>query len=396
SRKYDILVWGASSFTGMRLVEYLALNSPARTRIAIGGRNRGKIENIRSSLATKLPDAATNINAMDILIGDSLNSEQMHAIAAQTRVVASTVGPFAIYGEQLVRACVEEKTDYCDITAEMPWVRQMHRELNDRAVRNGVHIVSLCGFDCIPADLGCYMLAKYVHKELNEPLLHVKGSITGIRGGISGGTLATMTNQLGIEARQLSTKAMAFIRGESSQRSRHSVNKKRFNRWIIHYDHTLHRWQTFWLMSIVNQVTAKWAGKLLDYGPGFTYAESMCARNLAQAILYFIGHLYGVLLMFFAFTRSIIYALRIIPRPGEGPSEEFIKTGYFSLHLEASSESRVFYGKVSGSSDPGYGETVKYLGESALCLAFDRDDNFRSGIYPPSVAMGDALIKRLR
>ncbi|KAJ2802702.1 hypothetical protein H4R20_003178 [Coemansia guatemalensis] len=396
SRKYDILVWGASSFTGMRLVEYLALNSPKGTRIAIGGRNKDKIKDIRSRLATKIPDAAINVSEMDILIGDSLNSEQMHAIAAQTRVVASTVGPFAIYGEQLVRACVEEKTDYCDITAEMPWVRQMHSELNDRAVRGDVHIVPLCGFDCIPADLGCYMLAQYARNEFNEPLLHVKGSITGIRGGISGGTLATMTNQLGIEARRFSEKAMAFIRNKDSQQSRQSTNSKRSNRWVIHYDETLHRWQTFWVMSIVNQVTAKWAGKVLNYGPGFTYAESMCTRNLAQAILYGIGYLYGALLMFFAFTRSIIYALRIIPRPGEGPSEEFIKTGYFSLHLEAFSENRVFYGKVSGSSDPGYGETAKYLGESALCLAFDRDQGFRPGIYPPSVAMGSALLKRLR
>ncbi|KAJ2081089.1 hypothetical protein H4R24_002615 [Coemansia sp. RSA 988] len=395
-RKYDILVWGASSFTGMRLVEYLALNSPEGTRVAIGGRNKDKIENVRSRLATKLPEATVGVNTMDILIGDSLDSEQMHAVVAQTRVVASTVGPFAIFGEQLVRACVAERTDYCDITAEMPWVRQMHRELNDLAVRENVHIVPLCGFDCIPADLGCYMLAQYARKEFNEPLLHVKGSITGIRGGVSGGTLATITNQLGIESRRLSERALAFTRAKTSQHRQQSANSKRSNRWVIHYDETLHRWQTFWVMSIVNQVTAKWAGEVLDYGPGFTYTESMCTRNLFQAIIYGIGYLYGALLMFFAFTRSIIYALRIIPRPGEGPSEEFIKSGYFSLHLEAFSERHEFYGKVSGSSDPGYGETAKYLGESALCLAFDRDRSFHPGIYPPSVAMGSALLKRLR
>ncbi|KAJ2185803.1 suppressor of rasval19, partial [Coemansia sp. RSA 530] len=196
TRNYDILVWGATGFTGSRLVEYLALNAPAGTRVAIGGRNRSKIEAVRAKLAAKHPMAPISLASMDILIGDSQNAQDMHAIASQTRVVASTVGPYSIYGEQLVRACVEEVTDYCDITAEVPWVHDMNRELNDQAVRNNVHIVSLCGFDCIPADLGCLMLAQYSREHIQQPLLHVKGSIVGIRGGVSGGTMATLGNQL--------------------------------------------------------------------------------------------------------------------------------------------------------------------------------------------------------
>ncbi|KAI7826459.1 hypothetical protein BX661DRAFT_171715 [Kickxella alabastrina] len=360
ARKYDILVWGATSFTGARLVEYLALNAPAKTRIALGGRNKSKLDSVQTSLAAKHPSAAGTLRAMDILVGDSANAARLHEIVAQTKVVASTVGPYTRHGTKIVHACVDEKTDYCDITGELPWVKEMHSKLNEKAVRNNVHIASLCGFDCIPADLGCLMLAQYAREEFKEPLLHVKGSIVGIRGG------------------------------------RANCSEKFAKRGLIHYDETLGRWQTFWIMSLVNSQTVNWAGEVLGYGPGFQYAESMSARNLFHAVVIALGLFYGVILIFFSLTRSFLYAIKVIPRPGDGPSESFTESGFFSLHLEASTANHVFYGKVTGSSDPGYGETIKYLGESALCLAFDRDKKFRPGVYPPSVIMGDALLGRLR
>ncbi|KAJ1648357.1 hypothetical protein J3B02_001936 [Coemansia erecta] len=391
SRKYDIVIWGASSFTGARLVEYLALNAPTDARIAIGGRNKTKLAEVQSRLAAKHVSAADALKAMDILVGDSTDAACMHEIALQTRVVASTVGPYTRFGTELVRACVEAKTDYCDITGEMPWVREMHCELNDLAVENNVHVASFCGFDCIPADLGCMMLAQYAHEELHEPLLHVKGSIVGIRGGVSGGTLATLRDQLHTEKKMIFKSLFS-----SSGSTEGSANKRFATRGLIHFDKTLQRWQTFWIMSMINSQTANWAGQVLNYGPGFEYSESMSARSLLHAVAIAVGLFYGVLLMFFSVTRHALYALKIIPRPGEGPSEKFTERGFFSLNLEASTENHVFYGKVAGSSDPGYGETIKYLGESALCLAFDRDETFRPGVYPPSVVMGSALLRRLR
>ncbi|KAJ2236018.1 hypothetical protein IWW45_002113 [Coemansia sp. RSA 485] len=391
TRKYDIVIWGASSFTGARLVEYLALNAPSDTRIAIGGRNRDKLTDVQRRLAAKHVSAASALDAMDVLVGDSTDAARMHEIVSQTGVVASTVGPYARFGTELVRACVEAKTDYCDITGEMPWVREMHCEFNDLAVQNNVHVASFCGFDCIPADLGCMMLAQYAREEFDEPLLHVKGSIVGIRGGVSGGTLATLRDQLQTEKQTMIKNLFS-----SSGPAEHNASKRFAKRGLIHFDKTLQRWQTFWIMSMINSQTANWAGQVLNYGPGFEYAESMSARSLFHAVAIAIGLFYGVLLMFFRITRHALYALKIIPRPGEGPSEEFTERGFFSLSLEASTDRHVFYGKVAGSSDPGYGETIKYLGESALCLAFDRDESFRPGVYPPSVIMGDALLRRLR
>ncbi|KAJ2548688.1 hypothetical protein EV175_004733 [Coemansia sp. RSA 1933] len=394
--RFDILVWGATGFTGERLVEYLATNAPANTTVAIGGRNREKLEDVRSRLATKNPQTVLRISDMDIVVGDSMDQELMNSVAAKARVIASTVGPYSVYGTALVRACVKQGTDYCDITGEVPWVRQMNKELNAQAEQNNVHIASLCGFDCIPADLGCMMLAEYAKETLGKPLLHVKGSIVGIRGGVSGGTLATAVTQMGAMVKSRIGSVIGRSSTISSSKKNKSATGKHFGRNIIHYDRTLQRWQTFWVMSDINSMTAGWAGRVLGYGPGFTYSESMTAKNIIHAIAIAVGLLYGILFLAFGFTRSLLYATRIIPRPGEGPSEEFTKGGFFSLHLEAFTESDVFYGKVSGNSDPGYGETIKYLGESALCLAFDRDASFRSGIFPPSVIMGDALLRRLR
>lgn len=399
-RNYDIVVWGATSFTGARLMEYLALNAPAQARIAMGGRNQQKLDDVKQSLSNKYP-ANTSISEMDILVGDSKDPGRMHEVAKQTKVVASTVGPYALYGTELVKACVAEGTDYCDITGETPWVMGLNKELNQQAIDNNAHIASMCGFDCIPADLGCSMLAEYAREQLDQQhLSHVKGSIVGIKGGVSGGTLATLVEQ--IKAQGGSVIKKVVFGGKQKPAARSSADKRPKRRHIIHYDQTLKKWQTFWVMSVVNQPTVNWAGRVLGYGGSsrFTYSESMSARSLLHAVAIAAGLLYGVVLMSFAFTRSILYALGIIPRPGQGPGEAFTRSGFFSLNLEAhTDQGQVFYGKVSGNSDPGYGETIKYLGESALCLAFDQDnhqDLFTAGIYPPSVVMGKPLLDRLR
>ncbi|KAJ1800634.1 hypothetical protein LPJ59_000942 [Coemansia sp. RSA 2399] len=395
--KYDILVWGATGFTGERLVEYLAMNAPAGTKVALGGRSHDKLEEVKARLAAKHPQASVSIGDMDVVVGDSMDQEQMNAVAAKARVVASTVGPYSVYGTNLVRACVEQGTDYCDITGEVvPWVRQMNKELNAQAVQNNVHIASLCGFDSIPADLGCMMLAEYAKDKYEKPLLHVKGSLVEFRGGASGGTLKTVA--LGINEEVKSKIRNLFKKSSTGSPSDiiDTTPSKPFNRNTIHYDKTLQRWQTFWLMSEINVMTAGWAGSVLGYGPGFTYAESLSAKGLIHAVAHILGLFCSIIFLAFSFTRNILYVTKAIPRPGEGPSEERTKSGFFSLHLEAFTESDTFYGMVSGDSDPGYGETIKYLGESALCLAFDKDDSFRPGVYPPSVIMGDALLRRLR
>ncbi|KAI8324778.1 saccharopine dehydrogenase, partial [Martensiomyces pterosporus] len=398
-RKYDVVVWGATGFTGERLVEYLALSANAGTRVALGGRSQTKLEDVRSRLAAKHPNAANSIGDMDILVGNSTDASKLRQIAALTKVVASTVGPYNLHGSQLVRACVEEKTDYCDITGEVPWVKQMHRELNDQAVSSNVHIASMCGFDCIPADLGCLMLANYAREELHEPLVHVKGSIVGIKGGVSGGTLASAVDVMGVEVRSFWDRLWPSPspRPSETDKTRYTAGFRVKKHGIIHYDYILGSWQTFWVMSMINSEVVRWAGKVLGYGPNFSYSESMSAHNIFHATAVAIGLVYGALLMFFSFTRSILLLLKIVPSPGEGPSEAFIKTGFFSLHMEGFTDTgATVYGKVSGSTDPGYGETIKYLGESALCLAFDRSADFKPGIYPPSVIMGQALLARLR
>ncbi|ORX73680.1 hypothetical protein DL89DRAFT_319429 [Linderina pennispora] len=371
----------APSFTGARLITYLAQNAPEDVKIAVGGRSEYKVE------ATQRRIIANNPELKDL-------GQRIREIVAQTRVVATTVGPYALRGSELVRACVEEKTDYCDITGEVPWVKKMHDELNDKAVRNKVHIASFCGFDSIPADIGCFMLAEYAKQKLDKPLLHVKGSITRVRGGVSGGTLATAIEQIGDFKTILSEK---FLGSEESTDAEKTLRNPTFNRSMIHYDNHVKRWQTFWIMGEVNNRVAGWAGQVLNYGPRFTYSESMSAYNVIHAVLVPIGLAYFAFLMLFSFIRNLLFALSIIPRPGSGPSERATKKGHFTLSLEGfTDEGSAVYGKVVGTSDPGYGETIKYLGESALCLALDRDSSFKPGVYPPSIIMGNALLSRLR
>ncbi|KAJ1945578.1 hypothetical protein EC988_005724, partial [Linderina pennispora] len=151
--RYDILIWGASGFTGARLITYLAQNAPEDVKIAVGGRSEYKVEATQRRIIANNPELKDRVKSMDVLVGSVSNEKRIREIVAQTRVVATTVGPYALHGSELVRACVEEKTDYCDITGEVPWVKKMHEELNDKAVRNKVHIASFCGFDSIPADI---------------------------------------------------------------------------------------------------------------------------------------------------------------------------------------------------------------------------------------------------
>ncbi|KAJ2160652.1 hypothetical protein GGF46_002081 [Coemansia sp. RSA 552] len=395
-RTYDIVLWGATGFTGALVLEYLAIHAPTGARVAVGDRDKADLENLCDELAAKHPRAAARLREMDMLTGNSLSAEDMHRIAAQTRVVATAVGPYVLYGEQLVRACIDEKTHYCDVTGEIAWIYKLHEELNDQAVRNGVCISTLCGFDCVPPDLGCLMLAEYARKELNEPLLHVQGSVTGMRAGLSGGTIITMASMMKIRLGWLWKRVTGQVITNMPRMPAPKPNGKESNRAIVHYNREMKRWQTVWLMYSMDTATANWAGRVLEYGPGFSYSVWMCARNMIHAVGWALGLLLGSILVVIGFTRRLLYTFGILPRPGGGPSKAFMDSGYFALHLKGYTETGVIYGKVSCSCDPGYRGTARIFGESALCLAFDRDKSFRPGIYPPSVTMGTTLLKRLR
>ncbi|KAJ2161268.1 hypothetical protein GGF46_001610 [Coemansia sp. RSA 552] len=397
SRKYDIVLLGAAGFTGRLTFEQLVLQAPAEARLAISDLDQAKMEALRAKMAARHTDMAARFEETDIIVANTLDAAQMHEVAAKTRVLVTAVGPYILYGDEVVRACIDEKTDYCDCTGEVAWILNLHQKLNEQAVRNNVCLATMCGFDCIPADIGCFMLAKYAREKYDEPLLHVDGAVKGFRAGLTGGTIHTMATMVGVRLGWLWKKLTGQkITNKPKPLPTAAPNGKESKGGVIRYNKELKRWQTYWIMTNMDTATAKWAGQVLNYGPGFAYSVWMNARGLGNALAWMFGLITYALLIAIGTTRKLLTTLGVFPGLGEGASEKYLRTGYFSLHLKGLTPNNTVYGKISTSFEVGYLGSAHYLVQSALCMAYDRDESFRTGIYPPSVTMGDALLKRLR
>ncbi|KAJ1677249.1 hypothetical protein EV182_006555, partial [Spiromyces aspiralis] len=275
---------------------YLALHAPEGLRIALGGRNRTKLGKVREELVAKSPRAKD----MDIFVADSADVAALRDIVKQVKVVIATVGPYthhgsgmgkqapkgaAAMGPRVLEACVKERTDYCDITGEVMWVDRMRQEFGKLAEENGTAVVSFAGFDCVPSDLGTLMLADYARAQYDKPLSHVKASVTRIRGGISDGTLASVTAV--IYARILAmlgcgsphTGAQQGGGGPSRTPARRGPTY-----WPVHYDSQFGKWQAPWMMASIDAQTVQRAAEENHYGDNFSFYESLSVSSLLVAL----------------------------------------------------------------------------------------------------------------
>ncbi|MEU0385368.1 saccharopine dehydrogenase family protein [Streptomyces chartreusis] len=372
-RPYDIVLFGATSFAGALTAEYLAAHAPDGLRWAIAGRSAEKLERLRQ----RLPGGAE----VGVLRADVSDPASVRALAEHARVVATTVGPYVTYGEELVAACADAGTDYLDLCGEPEFVDLTYVRHDARARETGARLVHAAGFDSIPHDLGVY----FTVRQLPEGVpLTVEGFVTA-DAAFSGGTFASALNQF---ARQREMAAAARDRRRHEprlmgRRASAPAGAPRFAKevgaWALP------------MPTIDPQIVRRSASALDRYGPDFRYRQYAAVRHLPVAV----G---GV-----AAVGALVAAAQVPParrwlsgrlRPGDGPSAEKRAKSWFSLRFVGEGGGRRVFTEVSGG-DPGYDETAKMLAESALCLAFD-DLPKTAGQVTTAVAMGDALIGRLR
>lgn len=399
--RYDVVLYGATSFVGALIAEHLA-RSPQEGRPftwALAGRARPKLEALRAALAAAPhpPTAA--------LVADAHDPEALRALCGRARVVLSTVGPYAQHGEGLVRACAELGVDYCDLTGEVHWVRRMIERHEAAAAASGARLVMCCGFDSLPSDLGVDALQREAQRRFGAPLGAIRYTLDAARGGFSGGTVASLTGALvelaGDPAqRRLMASPYALCVGSRSSPApatrqpavRRPARDPRDGAWLAPF-----------LMADINTrvVHRTHALRAHPYGASFTYSEATRAGRgaggwlIAQALTLGLGALGAALL--WAPTRRALTRWAL-PRPGEGPSAREREAGFFVVSLwgEAPSGERLGL-RVQGDRDPGYGATAQMCAEAALCLAFDVGGTSEApgGFWTPAALMGEALVGRL-
>ena len=377
SRTFDIVLFGATGFTGELTAAYLADNAPTGCRWALAGRNMSKLEAVRGRLVQDHPDLAT----LELLPADVTDPASLKAVAESTRVVITTVGPYLEYGGPLVAACAAAGTDYVDLTGEPEFVDRMYLEHNEEAVKSGARIVHCCGFDSIPYDLGVLFTVKQLPDDVP---LTIRGVVRA-GGAFSGGTFHSALGQFS-RARQMGKAAGERKQVEPGPEGGRRVRAKAGR---PHKDADL----GYWLLpmpTIDPIVVKRSAAARDDYGPEFTYSHYAGFKKLPMAA----GTAVGAATVFGAAQVPPLRRLLLSRVPqGEGPSESKRARSWFTVDLVGEGGGETVHTRVSGG-DPGYTETAKMLAESAMSLAFD-DNPPTAGQLTTSAAMGDALLDRL-
>ena len=389
-KQFDIIIWGATSFTGKLVVEYL-FKKFASTKIkwAIAGRNKEKLENVRSKVADK------NI---PIFIADSFDEKSLSVIVKKSKVICSTVGPYSLYGSLLVELCVKHSTNYCDITGEAHWIRTIIDKFHEDAKKKKIKIVNSCGFDSIPSDMGVYFIQNQIKKAYESYAKSIKMRVAGIRGGISGGTYGSMNNLLKEAYADKSVfKVLNNPYGLNPRDKMEGLDKKDLRKII--FDNESKSWIYPFIMAGINTKIVRRSNALsnFQYGKEFTYEEATMAGKGISGFWKAILALFPLAMIGInpnSFLKKIVNSF--MPKPGEGPGIEKRKNGFYNLRFYITiDEKRKAFAKVIGDSDPGYGSTSKMLAESALSLAFDNlPGNY--GVITPSFAMGNKLLNRLK
>jgi short subunit dehydrogenase-like uncharacterized protein len=378
SSKFDIVVFGATGFTGQLVVEYLATHYRDDKQLtwAMAGRSLDKLKSVRDAIGAPADTP--------LIVADSSDVAALKAMIGQTRLVISTVGPYQLYGNELLAACAETGVDYVDLCGEPIWMRQMIDAYHAAAQKSGARIVFSCGFDSLPFELGAFFCQETARKVLGAPVARVKGRVRDMKGTFSGGTAASARATYELVAKDLSLVALlknpfALTPGFEGPKQPPG------NRPV--YDEDMQSWTAPFVMATINTRNVHRSNMLMGfpYGRDFVYDEMVLTGPGEE------GQANAKRVMAVNNEKSGPNALK----PGEGPSKEARENGcYDLLYVGVAAAGQQVRISVRGDGDPGYDLTAKMIAECALCLLRDTPE-VPAGIWTPGAAMGDRLIKRL-
>ncbi|NJN21135.1 MAG: saccharopine dehydrogenase [Leptolyngbya sp. RL_3_1] len=404
---YDLVVFGATGFVGKIVCQYLldTVGVAGDLRWAIAGRSIPKLEQLVKDLGPH--------TALPVCVADAADEATLRDLCAQTRVVISTVGPYARYGEPLVKVCAETGTDYCDLTGEAQWVRRMVQTYGALAQRSGARIVHCCGFDSIPSDLGVYALQHQAQRRFGQPCQRVKMRVKAAQGGISGGTIASGINLVKEAAanpalRQEWANPYSLCLDLQTVQTAQTAKTHPPTLIPVQYDAAFQAWVTPFVMAEINtRIVLRSQGLLeqadgapLTYGPNFQYDEGILTGTGIVGGL--VAHALKISLTGLGIAAALgptrwLLEQTIVPAPGAGPSPAAQAEGFYDLRFWGETATgQTLELKVTGDRDPGYGSTAKILGQAGLCLAQDCPKTAKpGGFWTPATLFGEGLIDRL-
>lgn len=379
SAKFDIVVYGATGFTGQLVAEYLTQHykSDKTLKWAMAGRSLGKLKAVRDAIGAP--------GNTPLIVADASDAASLRAMAEQTMSVITTVGPYQLYGEELLAACVATGTDYFDLCGEPIWMRQMIDKYEAAAKESGARIVFSCGFDSVPFELGAFFVQEEAKRVFGAPAARVKGRVRDMRGMLSGGTAASAKATFDAVAKDISLIAIlndpfALTPGFAGPK------QPKGNRPLLEDD--LQSWAAPFMMALINTRNVHRSNMLMGfpYGQDFVYDEMVLTGPGEK------GEANAKRVMAANAEKTGPSA----PKPGEGPSKEERENGLFNLlYVAIAPDGRTVRAGVTGDRDPGYGSTSKMISECAICMLRDVTD-VAAGFWTPGAAMQHKLIKRLR
>ena len=389
TKQLDLIIWGATGFTGQLVSEYINKKySDTALKWGIAGRNKEKA----SVIAERL-----NIAKDRIFIADCNDLESLIKLTSKTKVICTTVGPYAKLGTNLIEACIKTNTNYCDITGETQWIRKMIDKYHSKAKENKIKIINSCGFDSIPSDMGVFYSQKNLFEKTGKYANSINMRVAGAKGGISGGTYNSLSNVLE-EARvdKEVRKTLTNPYGLNPIGRQNGPDKTDLQSVI--FDKVSNSWIAPFVMAGINTKIVRRSHALIDfkYGSDFSYDEATLS---GKGVLGQVKGYLSLIPIFLATRKKGSFIKNIVdyvlPKSGEGPSEKTRISGYYNLRFYLTQQDKIYLSKVIGEMDPGDGSTSKMLAESAVWLALDKTPE-TYGILTPSVALGDPLLKRLQ
>ena len=373
--EFDVIVYGATGFTGRLVAEYMENQYGRAVNWAMAGRSAEKLAAVRDEIGASADTP--------LVVADASDPQTVRDMVGRGKVICTTVGPYQLYGSDIVAACAELGSDYVDLSGEPGWMHEMIATHHDQAAQSGARIVHSCGFDSIPFDLGVYFLQQAAQDKFGKPLPRVRGRVRAMNGEFSGGTAASLGATM---AALEKNPALLDVLANPFSLSNGFVGPDQPADNKIYEDDALGQWVAPFIMAAINTKNIHRSNALLGhaYGTEFQYDEMMLTGSGDE----------GMKMAEFAAAANPLVGDNV-PQPGAGPSRESREAGnYDILFVGTDADGNRLEASVGGDLDPGYGSTSRMLGESAVCLITDCAD-LAGGVYTPAPAMGAKLIKRL-